>query len=73
VKRHWKLWTGLALLLLLGVGGLVLVTREPEPVRAYSRTKLGMTLEEVEDAIGTPAGSHRSEDHGSAVCVRGLN
>jgi hypothetical protein len=61
VKRHWKLWAGLALVLLfLGVSGVYVATREPEPVRAYNRIKLGMTLQEVEDAIGMPAGNYRT-------------
>lgn len=56
MKRRWKLWTALVLLpLVLGVGGVMLHTRDTEPERAYERIKLGMTLDEVEDAIG-PAG-----------------
>jgi len=61
VKRHWKLWTGLTLLLVtLAVCGVLLATRDPEPVRAYDRIKLGMSLREVQDAIGMPAGDYRS-------------
>jgi hypothetical protein len=53
VERRWKLWTGLVLVLLvLGVGGVLLITREPEPRRAYNRLRLGMTPAEVEAAIG---------------------
>jgi hypothetical protein len=61
VKRHWRLWTVLALLLLsLGVGSVLLATREPWPVRAYDRLKLGMTREEVEGVVGMPAGNYRT-------------
>jgi hypothetical protein len=62
VKRHWKLWTGLGVLLLfsLGIWAVLLATREPEPVRAYDRLKVGMTLPEVEQAIGMPAGDYRT-------------
>jgi hypothetical protein len=61
VKRHWKLLTALVLLLLvLGAGGVWVVIRDPEPVRAYERIKLGMTLEEVELTIGMPASNYGS-------------
>jgi len=55
MKRHWKLWLGLALLVACCCVGLVVV--EPyfhEPVRAYHRLKLGMTRAEVEEVIGKP-------------------
>jgi len=68
VKRHWKLWTGLVLvLLLLGVGGIWVATREPEAVRAYERIKLGTTLQEVEDAIGMPSAIYMAPSSGVPV------
>jgi hypothetical protein len=49
MKRHWKLWTSLGLLLaLLGASFLISFTRQPGPVRAYERITLGMTQQEVE-------------------------
>jgi hypothetical protein len=59
VKRRWKLWIVLVLVLLvLGASAVLLATKVP--VLAYSRIKLGMTLVEVEAAIGMPAGDYSS-------------
>jgi hypothetical protein len=59
VLLHWKLWAALMVLSVsLGSYGVLSKTSQPWQVRAYSRITLGMTLSEVEDVIGMPAGSY---------------
>jgi hypothetical protein len=59
MRRYWKLWTCLVLLLLVLIAsGVYLATIDPSPVPAYDRIRLGMTLNEVEAAIGMPAGNY---------------
>jgi hypothetical protein len=60
MQRKWRLWLGVTMLAVLpGVGWLLLHLARSEPVRAYDRIQLGMTLPEVQRAIG------RSADHSS--------
>jgi len=57
MKRHWKLWLALALLVACGgVGWIIVDPFAHEAERAYGRLRLGMTITEVEEAIGKPVG-----------------
>jgi hypothetical protein len=61
MKRSWKLWFGQALLLIcLGASCLFLMIRPAAAVRAFDRINMGMTLREVEEAIGMPPGRYCS-------------
>lgn len=55
--KRWRLAlvVGMVLAISVAAAWLLRETATPLPVRAYSRVRLGMTLDEVENAIGCPA------------------
>jgi hypothetical protein len=59
VEIRRRLWLGLSLLLIVAlvVGGLFYWLSLPFPVRVYHSLRVGMTLAEVEQTIGSPPGN----------------
>jgi hypothetical protein len=63
-RRRLLICLLIATLLIVPIGGWVVwrALYVPEPVRAYERLRLGMTREEVTQAIGMPQGNYGSRD-----------
>lgn len=69
-RLRWPLLLLGLLAVLVGVAGWLLLPADPIGPRAFERIQLGMTEEEVEAVMGSPAGSYVSETITDAQLIR---